>query len=198
MDLEDRIVHQFHSSMEVNATTIEQNTPLIAHASELLLHCLINEGKILCCANGPSASLSQHFTTLLMNRFRYERPGLPAINLNGDGSTLSAICEDSSFVDAQAKQIHALGQPGDILMLISAHGRSGSLIQAIQAAHDREMTVIALNGNDGGDITALLGPDEVEIRVPSDDDVLTHHAQLLVLHTLCDLLDYQLFGSDTQ
>jgi D-sedoheptulose 7-phosphate isomerase len=131
-----------------------------------------------------------------MNRFKHERPGLPAINLNNDGSTLSAICEDNNFVDALAKQIHALGQPGDILLLMTPHGRSSSLIQAIQAAHNRDMTVIALNGGDGGDITALLSPDEIEICVPSDDHHLVHHAQLLVLYALCDLIDYQLFGSD--
>ncbi|WP_415887094.1 SIS domain-containing protein [Neptuniibacter sp. QD37_6] len=196
MELEDRIVSQFHNSMEVNAITIEQYTPLIAHAGELLLHCLVSENKILCCANGASSSLGQHFTALLMNRFRHERPGLPAININSDGATLSAICEDSGFMDAQAKQIHALGQPGDILLLITPHGRSSSLVQAIQAAHDREMTVIVLNGSDGGDITALLSPEEIEICVPSDESSLVHHAQLLVLHSLCDLIDYQLFGSE--
>ncbi len=196
MELEDRIVSQFHNSMEINAMTIEQYTPYIAHAGELLLHCLVSENKIICCANGASSALSQHFTSLLMNRFRHERPGLPAINLNSDGSNLSAICEDGSFSDALAKQIHALGQPGDILLLITPHGRSSSLVQAIQAAHDREMTIIALNGSDGGDITALLSPEEVEICVPSDDPSLVHHAQLLVLHALCDLIDYQLFGSD--
>lgn len=196
MELEERIVHQLHNSMEVNAFTIEQYTPLIAHASELLLHCLVSENKILCCGNGASSALGQFFTTLLMNRFKYERPGLPAINLNSDGSTLSAICEDSGFVDALAKQIHALGQPGDILLLMTPHGRSSSLIQAIQAAHNRDMTVIALNGGDGGDITALLSPDEIEICVPSDDHNLVHHAQLLVLYTLGDLIDHQLFGSD--
>ncbi|WP_286239717.1 SIS domain-containing protein [Neptuniibacter halophilus] len=196
MELEDRIVSQFHNSMEINAITIEQYTPLIAHAGELLLHCLVNENKILCSANGASSSLGQHFTTLLMNRFRHERPGLPAINLNSDGATLSAICEDSSFMDTQAKQIHALGQPGDILLLITPHGRSSNLVQAIQAAHDREMTVIVLNGSDGGDITALLSPEEIEICIPSDEQSLVHHAQLLVVHALCDLIDYQLFGSD--
>ncbi|MAY43390.1 MULTISPECIES: SIS domain-containing protein [unclassified Neptuniibacter] len=196
MELEDRIVSLFHNSMEINAITIEQYTPLIAHAGELLLHCLVNESKILCCANGASSPLGQHFTSLLMNRFRHERPGLPAINLNSDGSTLSAICEDTSFMDAHAKQIHALGQPGDILLLLTPHGRSSNLVQAIQAAHDREMTVIVLNGGDGGDITALLSPEEVEICVPSEDSALVHHAQLLVLHALCDLIDYQLFGSD--
>ena len=196
MELEDRIVSQFHNSMEINAITIEQYTPLIAHAGELLLHCLVSEGKILCCANGPSAALAQHFTTLLMNRFRQERPGLPAINLSSDSGTFSAICEDSSFMDAHAKQIHALGQPGDILLLLSPNGRSSNMVQAIQAAHEREMTVIALNGSDGGDITALLGPDEIEICIPSDDSSLVYHAQLLVLHNFCDLIDYQLFGSD--
>ncbi|EAR59730.1 SIS domain-containing protein [Neptuniibacter caesariensis] len=196
MELEDRIVSQFHNSMEINAITIEQYTPLIAHAGELLLHCLVSEGKILCCANGASSSLGQHFTSLLMNRFSHERPGLPAINLNSDGSTLSGICEDSSFMEAQAKQIHALGQPGDILLLITPHGRSSSLVQAIQAAHDRDMTIIVLNGSDGGDITALLSPEEIEICVPSDDHALVHHAQLLVIHALCDLIDYQLFGSE--
>ncbi|MGH1461384.1 MAG: SIS domain-containing protein [Neptuniibacter sp.] len=198
MELEERIIQQLHNSMEVNAVTIEQYTPLIAHAGELLLHCLVSEHKIICCGNGASSSLGQFFTTLMMNRFKHERPGLPAINLNTDGSTLSAICEDSSFMDALPKQIHALGQPGDLLLLMTPHGRSSSLIQAIQAAHNRDMTVIALNGGDGGDITALLGPDEIEICIPSEDQNLVHHAQLLVLSALSDLIDYQLFGSDTQ
>lgn len=198
MELEERIIQQLHNSMEVNAVTIEQYTPLIAHAGELLLHCLVSENKIICCGNGASSSLGQYFTTLMMNRFKHERPGLPAVNLNTDGSTLSAICEDSNFVDALAKQIHALGQPGDILLIMTPHGRSSSLIQAIQAAHNRDMTVIVLNGGDGGDITALLSPDEIEICIPSDDHNLVHHAQFLVLASLSDLIDYQLFGSDTQ
>lgn len=196
MELEDRIVSQFHNSMEVNAVTIEQYTPLIAHAAELMLHCLVSEGKILCCGNGPSAALAQHFATLLMNRCRHERPGLPAISLSTDAAILSGISSDGSFSDVYAKQISALGQPGDILLLVSTDGRSSSLVQAIQAAHDREMLVIAINGNDGGDVAALLGPDEVEICVPTDDPLLAHDAHVLVLHALCDLIDYQLFGGD--
>ncbi len=196
MELEDRIVSQFHNSMEVNAVTIEQYTPMIAHASELLLHCLVTDAKILTCGNGASASLAQHFCSLLLNRFRQERPGLPAICLNADAHTLSGISEDSSFSDVYAKQIRALGQPGDILLILSPHGRANSMVQAIQAAHDREMTVIALSGNDGGDMTALLGPEEVEICVPAEDQILVHDAHLLVLHSLCDLIDFQLFGSD--
>ncbi|EPJ45280.1 MAG: phosphoheptose isomerase [Osedax symbiont Rs2] len=195
MELEDRIVNQFHSAMDVNAHTIEQYTPLIAHASEILLHCLSSEKKILCVGNGGSAALAQHFCALLLSRFRTERPGLPAMCLAADGSTLTAIIEDINFSDVYSKQISAFGQPGDVLLMATTHGKASSLVQAIQAAHDREMLVILLNGNDGGDVTALLRPDEVEICVPSTDNILIHNTHLLVLHCLCDLIDYQLFGA---
>lgn len=195
MELEDRIVSLFHNTMDINAHTIEQYTPLIAHASEILLHCLASEKKILCVGNGASSSLTQHFCTLLLNKFRTERPGLPAMCLGSDGSTLTAIIEDISFSDVYSKQISAFGQPGDVLLMTTTHGKASSLVQAIQAAHDREMIVILLNGNDGGDVTALLRPDEVEICIPSNDNILVHNTQLLILHCLCDLIDYQLFGA---
>lgn len=195
MELEDRIIQQFHQSMEVNAQTIEQFTPVIALASEQILHCLISEHKILCLGNGASGALAQHFGALLINRFRHERPGLPVVTLNADSAAMSAIAEDSGFADIYSKQIRAIGMPGDILLAISANGRAASLVQAIQAAHDREMTVIALTGADGGNMTALLRPDETELCVPCDDEILVHHAQLLVLHSLADLIDFQLFGA---
>jgi D-sedoheptulose 7-phosphate isomerase len=131
----------------------------------------------------------------LLSRFRHERPGLPALALNADSAAMSAISEDSSFAEVYAKQIRALGQPGDVLLAISPDGRGASMVQAIQAAHDREMQVIALTGGDGGNMTALLERDEIEICVPSDDEALVYDAQLLVLHCLCDLIDYQLFGA---
>lgn len=196
MELENRIINHFHNSMEVNAVTIEQYTPLIAHASEQLIHSLMNECKILCCGNGGSAALCQHFTSLLLNRFRQERPGLPAIALASDSASFSGICEDNSFADVYAKQIRALGQPGDTLLILSTHGRSANLIQAIQAAHDREMQVIALTGSDGGDMTSLLGPEEVEICIPAEDSITIHNSHLMLLHMLCDLIDHQLFGSE--
>ncbi|NQZ31950.1 MAG: SIS domain-containing protein [Oceanospirillaceae bacterium] len=195
MELEDRIINHFHNSMDVSANTIEQYTPLIAHASEILLHSLASEKKILCVGNGGSAALAQHFSTLLLSRFRTERPGLPALCLSADGCTLSAVIEDINFSDVYSKQISALGQPGDVLLMTTTHGKSSSLVQAIQAAHHREMIVILLNGGDGGDVTALLRPDEVEICIPSNDSILIHNTQLLVLHCLCDLIDYQLFGA---
>ncbi|WP_271273516.1 SIS domain-containing protein [Aliamphritea hakodatensis] len=196
MVLQDRVINLFHNTMEVNAQTIEEYTPLIAHAGELLLNCLISENKILCCGNGGSAALTQHFSALLINQFRHERPGLPAINLSSDGSAITGISDNGHYNDIFSKQIRALGQPGDLLIIASSDGRSQNLVQAIQAAHDREMLVIALTGGTNDNIQSLLLPDEVEFCIPADDYSLIYGAHLLVLHALCDLIDYQLFGGE--
>ncbi|WP_432472340.1 SIS domain-containing protein [Amphritea sp. HPY] len=196
MVLQDRVISLFHNTMEVNAQTIEEYTPLIAHAGELLLGCLVTESKILCCGNGGSAALAQHFSTLLMNQFRHERPGLPAISLNSDGSALTGIASDSHYNDIFSKQIRALGQPGDLLLILSNDGRSANLVQAIQAAHDRDMLVIALTGGTNDNIQSLLLPDEVEFCIPADDEGLIYSAHMLILHALSDLIDYQLFGGE--
>ncbi len=196
MVLQDRVISLFHNSMEVNAQTIEEYTPLISHAGELLLSCLMSENKILCCGNGGSAALSQHFSSLLMNQFRHERPGLPAISLSADGSALTGIAPDGQFNEVFSKQIRAIGQPGDLLLILSNDGRAANLVQAIQAAHDRDMLVIALTGGTNDNIHSLLLPDEVEFCIPADDPALIFGAQTLILHALCDLVDYQLFGGE--
>ena len=196
MVLQDRVISLFHNTMEVNAQTIEEYTPLIAHAGELLLGCLVSESKILCCGNGGSAALAQHFSTLLMNQFRHERPGLPAISLASDGCAITGIGDNSHYNEVFSKQIRALGQPGDLLILVSTDGRAANLVQAIQAAHDREMLVIALTGGTNDDIKSLLLPDEIDFCIPADDESLIYGAHMLILHALCDLIDYQLFGGE--
>lgn len=195
MELEDRIINLFHNSMDTNAHTIEQYTPLIAHASEVMLATLASELKIICIGNGGSAALASHFSSVLLNRLNHERPGLPAITLGSDHAALTGIAEDNGFSEAYAKQIRALGQPGDVLLVISNTGKSNSLVQAVQAAHDRDMTVVAITGHDSSNLSALLRPDEVEICVPSDDHAMIYGAHLLILHCLCDLIEYQLFGA---
>ncbi len=194
MELQDRIIHHFHESLDLKARTIEEYGPLIELAGQQLFHCLVSEGKILCCGNGGSAALAQHFSSLLLNRYSQERPGLPAVALTADSATMSAIASDASFSDVYSKQIRALGQPGDILLALSPTGRANNMIQAIQAAHDRDMHVIALTGDEGGDMTALLTPEEVEICINSASTALVHEVHLLIIHTLCDLVEHQLFG----
>lgn len=194
MNLEDRVITLFHNTMDIQARTIEHYTPLITHASQILQNALQSESKIICLGNGGSSALAQHFSSLLLNRFRHDRPGLPVLNLGSDFATASGIAEESSFSDTYAKQIRALGQPGDILLILSNQGRSNSLVQAVQAAHDRELGVIALTGNRSSNISALLRADEVEICIESEDRALIYGTHLLILHCFCDLIEYQLFG----
>lgn len=195
MSFNDRIVQHFHDSIDVKAQASQLLPPLIEHASHMMVEALLNEGKILSCGNGGSAGDAQHFSSELLNRFERERPSLPALALTTDTSTLTSIANDYSYNEVFSKQIRALGQPGDILLAISTSGNSANVIQAIQAAHERDMRVVALTGKDGGNMAALLTPEDCEIRVPAKVTARIQEVHLLVIHCLCDLIDEQLFGS---
>ena len=130
----------------------------------------------------------------MLNRFEMERPGLPAVALTTDSSTLTSIANDYSYDLVFAKQVSALGQQGDILLAISTSGNSSNVNLAINAAHEREMQIIALSGKQGGEMSTLLTSDDVEIRVPSDSTARIQEVHLLAIHCICDLVDHQLLG----
>ena len=192
MDMQHRIRQLFQASIETKQQALEVLPPYIEQASLVMVNALLNEGKILSCGNGGSAGDAQHFSSELLNRFERERPSLPTT----DSSTITSIANDYSYNEVFSKQIRALGQPGDVLLAISTSGNSANVIQAIQAAHDREMLVVALTGRDGGGMASLLLPEDVEIRVPSKITARIQEVHLLAIHCLCDLIDRQLFGSE--
>lgn len=194
MNLVERVLQQFDASIETLSQTRDFLSVTVAVASETIVQCLLNDGKILCCGNGGSAGDAQHFAAKMLNRFERERPALPAIALSADTSTLTAIANDYSYNEIFSKQIRALGQPGDVLLAVSTSGQSGNIVQAIQAAHDRGLKVIALTGKDGGDAARILLDDDVEIRVPSENPTHIQEMHLIIIHLLCDLVDNQLFG----
>jgi D-sedoheptulose 7-phosphate isomerase len=130
----------------------------------------------------------------MLNRFEMERPGLPAIALSADTSTLTAIGNDYSFDEIFSKQVQALGQPGDLLLAISTSGNSANILRAIHAAHNREMAVIALTGRDGGALVDQLANSDIELRVPSTSTPRIQEVHILIIHCLCDLIDRQLLG----
>ncbi|MCW1935939.1 phosphoheptose isomerase [Pseudomonas sp. MDMC_285] len=197
MDMQSRIRQLFQASIDTKQQAMDVLAPYIEHASLVMVQALLNEGKILTCGNGGSAGDAQHFSSELLNRFERERPSLPAIALTTDSSTITSIANDYSYNEIFSKQIRALGQPGDVLLAISTSGNSANVIQAIQAAHDREMTVVALTGRDGGGgMASLLLPEDVEIRVPAKVTARIQEVHLLTIHCLCDLIDSQLFGSE--
>lgn len=168
--------------------------PLLCEASEIMVHCLLNGGKIIAAGNGISAAKAQILSANLCNRFERERPSLPAMALGTDITALTSITNDHSFNEIFAKQIRALSQPGDCLVLMSASGKSNNLIQAVSAAHERDMSVIAMLGNQGGDIASVLESNDLEILVPVESVTRIHEIHLLSISCICDLIDQQLFG----
>jgi D-sedoheptulose 7-phosphate isomerase len=194
MDLVARIKRIFNDSVETKLQSVESIAPQIAAAAEQLGRCLLDEHKILVCGNGGSAADAQHFSSELLNRFEQERPGLPAIALTTDSSTLTSIANDYHFNDIYAKQVRALGQAGDALIAISTSGNSGNIVNAIKAAHDRNMVVVALSGRDGGELAENLLDSDIEIRVPAHSTARIQEVHIVAIHCLCDLIDHQLLG----
>ncbi len=190
----ERIERHFLASIETKQESMKLLALPIVKAAELMTQHLVQDGKILSCGNGGSAGDSQHFSSEMLNRFERERPGLPAIALTTDTSTITSIANDYNYVEIFAKQVRALGRSNDILLAISTSGNSSNVLAAIRAAHERQMQVIALTGKSGGAIAGELNESDIEIRVPSDVTARIQETHLLVIHCLCDLIDQQLFG----
>ncbi len=191
----ERVKQHFQGSIQTKTTALEIISDRIVEAGELLVQALLSNHKILSCGNGGSAGDAQHFSGEMLNRFECERPSLPAMALSTDSSTITAIANDYHYNEIFSKQIKALGQPGDILLAITTSGNSANIIEAIQAAHQRGMPVIALTGKDGGGVANVLDGTDVEIRVPADSTPRIQETHLLIIHCLCDIIDYQLFQS---
>jgi D-sedoheptulose 7-phosphate isomerase len=196
MELADRIGQHFQDSIAVKQQSLEVLIEPIHRAGEAMVNSLLKNGKILSCGNGGSAGDAQHFSAELLNRFEKERPGLPAMALTTDSSTLTAIANDYSYEEIFSKQVSALGQAGDVLLAISTSGNSANVAAAMKAAQERKMLTLVLSGNDGGLMTGLLGNQDIEIRVPSNRTARIQEVHLVVIHCLCDFIDTQLFGGD--
>ena len=163
-------------------------------AFQLAVQSLLADGKILSCGNGGSAADSQHFSSEMLNRFEMERPGLAAIALTTDTSTLTSIANDYDYEQIFSKQVRALGHSNDMLLAISTSGNSRNVIAAIHAAHEREMTVVALTGKNGGGMGEILDANDIHICVPAESTARIQEVHLLVIHCLCDAIDCMLLG----
>jgi D-sedoheptulose 7-phosphate isomerase len=192
----ERIGRQFAESAETKHSAHEVLASPIAEATELMVRCLLANGKILACGNGGSAADAQHFAGELLNRFERERPGLAALALTTDSSTLTAIANDYAYEQVFSKQVSALGSPGDVLLAISTSGESRNVLRAIRAAHERDMRVVALTGRGGGEIGNMLAAGDVHICVPHPKTARIQEVHLLALHCLCDGIDFLLLGAE--
>ena len=192
--LEQRIQQQFFDSADLKYAAAEMLSRPIADAVQALVGCITGGGKVLACGNGGSAGDAQHFAAEFVGRFERERPGLAAIALTTDSSILTAIANDYEFDAVFAKQVQAIGSPGDVLLAISTSGNSANVLVAVVAAQAREMTVIALTGRNGGKLAERLTETDVHICVPHERTARIQEVHILVVHCLCDAVDTQLLG----
>jgi D-sedoheptulose 7-phosphate isomerase len=192
--LEQRIQQQFFDSADLKYAAAEVLAKPIANAVSAIVGCITAGGKVMACGNGGSASDAQHFAAEFVGRFERERPGLAAIALSTDTSILTAIGNDYHFDAIYSKQVQALGAPGDVLLAITTSGNSANVLAAVEAAHAKEMTVIALTGRQGGKMNALLSETDVLICVPHERTARIQEVHILALHCICDAVDLQLLG----
>jgi D-sedoheptulose 7-phosphate isomerase len=194
MDLISRISENFSESAHLKLQSMDVLAGPIAQAAERMVHCLKQDGKILACGNGGSAADCQHFSAELLNRFEIERPALAAIALTTDTSTLTSIANDYDYEQVFSKQVRGLGHANDVLLAISTSGNSRNVIAAIEAAHECDMSVVALTGRNGGRIGAILDASDVHVCVPAESTARIQEVHLLTLHCICDAIDCLLLG----
>ena len=194
MALHDRILGHFKASAQAKLDAADTLAPQIDRAARLLVHSFTQGGKVLACGNGGSAADAQHFASAMVNRYEQERPGLAAISLTADTSTLTSISNDSAYDQVFARQVKALGQPGDVLLAISTSGNSPNVLHAVVAAHARGMHVIALTGRSGGGLAEQMQEDDVFLCVPAESTARIQEVHLLAIHCLCDGVDSVLLG----
>ncbi|MGA7948721.1 MAG: phosphoheptose isomerase [Thiobacillaceae bacterium] len=194
MDPIERIHAHFEQSARLKLDAAAVLAVPISRAADRILQCVMGDGKVLACGNGGSAADSQHFASEMVNRFEQERPGLAAIALTTDTSTLTSIANDYAYHQVFARQVSALGHPGDVLLAISTSGNSESVVRAAQAARERDMSVIALTGRDGGNLAEQMGGSDILICVPADNTARIQEIHLLTIHCLCDVVDSVLLG----
>ena len=193
MNLQNRIINQFTDSVQTKQDALAELCELIELASQRLVEALLNDRKILSCGNGRSAGSAQLLAASLLDQFERDRPSLPAISLTMDTTTLTAIANDNSYQEIFAKPIRSLAQSGDILVIYVDGNHSINIAKAIEVAHAKDLSIIALTGEKSEAIAALLTERDLEIRVPSSSAIRTHEVHVLITHCLCDLIDHQLF-----
>lgn len=196
MDLIARVCQHFEDSAQTKRDSVEMLAAPIAAAVELMTNALLADGKILACGNGGSAGDAQHFAAELVGRFEAERQELAGIALTTDSSILTAVGNDYSFDQIFSRQVRALGRSGDVLLAISTSGNSGNVIEAIKAAHNNDMRVVALTGKGGGAIGEMLKDDDIHLCVPAKRTARIQEVHLLIVHCLCDGIDALLLGGD--
>ncbi|HQQ62692.1 MAG TPA: SIS domain-containing protein [Pseudomonadales bacterium] len=196
MEYQTLVERLFQNSISAKIDCVEVITPALIEAGFVLSQCLLSEHKILACGNGASSLNAQYFATTFLNQGERERPGFPVILLDSNSAVLSGIEHDYGIHDAYARQIRALGQAGDCLLIFTRTGMPANLLNAVTAAHEKNIRVIVISAQDGGHLPTLLDEKDVEVRVPLTSRFRIYEIHLLLSFALCELIEHQLFGGE--
>ncbi|MGU7776120.1 SIS domain-containing protein [Burkholderia sp. MR1-5-21] len=191
----ERIQQHFRDSTALHVEAADALSLPIAAAVDAMFAALANGNKIVACGDGPSAAAARYLAVSLVGGFERERPGLPAIALATDAShagLTGAMAPEQLF----AQQVRVLGQTGDILLVLDPTGASPRVLAAVDEAHEREMTVVALTGGSSHALAAALSDTDIPISVPAERAARIHEVHLLTIHCLCDGIDAMLLGED--
>ena len=195
MSLKNNIKQQIIESMQTQQLVLDEVSEYIECAAQQIVNALLADKKILSCGNAASVSSVQYFTSIMINRYERVRPSLPAISLVNDVQMITSIANTQHYDDVFSKQLRALGQAEDVLLIFSVEGSALNLVKLINAAHEKQITVILLLGENETTLPTLLHEADVCVSVPSQSAQRIHEAHLLIIHCLCDLVDSQLFGN---
>ena len=196
--LEQRIEQHFIDSADLKYQAAQVLSKPIAAAVQAIMVCVTGGAKVLACGNGGCAAAAAHFAAGFVGGFERERPELAAVALASDGANITAVANQHAFRDVFARQVRALGNPGDVLLALSASGNCGNVLEAVAAAHEREMVVIGLTGHGGGSIGHALRDTDVHVCVPHDRAARVIEVVVLALHCICDAVDTQLLGEQEE
>ncbi len=186
----NNIQDQLLESAKIKDIIRENYTNEILSTANKMIECYKNGGKLLICGNGGSAADAQHFAAELVGRLNYDRGALPAIALTTDSSILTAVSNDYSFDNLFSRQIEALGNSNDTLILISTSGFSQNVINAVYTAKEKKIKTIALLGKDGGTLAGLA---DYKIIIPSHNSQRIQEGHITIIHIWCDLIEKTLF-----
>ena len=190
MSLETRFREAFTESMELKARVLKTQGPQVAAVAQMLARVFKVGGKVLIFGNGGSAADAQHLAAEFVNRFQVERPPLAALALTTDASILTAVANDYDFSQVFAKQVRALGRPGDLAWGISTSGSSANVVAGLDTARGLGLKTLALSGGDGGPVAAAA---DLALIVPSSNTPRVQEVHITIGHVLCDLVDFILY-----
>jgi len=192
--MDSRVRQLFNASIEGIIAAADTLPDMITAAGARLVDSLLNNGKLFVCGNGGSSANALHFSTAMLNHFEAERPALPVIVLGTDMAITTSLLQDGHAEHVFSRPLQALGDAGDVLLLLSTSNQTMNLVHAVDAAHERGMDVILLGASERGVLGNHLGPNDIEIAVPADTPARIREIHLFVLHCFCDLIDQALFG----